>query len=66
MSVLEYTLRHVVDYKRRRLVKDMISNRVMDAIDASAGRVSLASSSMELLATTPLELRVARSRVAPR
>jgi len=55
---MEYTLRYVVDYRRRRLTKDALFNRIMDLVDASEGKVQLASATFELVAAPPI-------RVAP-
>lgn len=54
---LEYTLRYVVDYRRRRATKDALFAAVLDRVDASGGRVQLASATVELAAVPPLEVR---------
>ncbi len=51
---LEYTLRYVVDYQRRRATKDALFNRIMDLVDAADGRVQLASATFELVAAPPI------------
>ncbi len=55
---LEFTARYVVDYRRRRVTKDKISARLLDEFGASGGRVSLASSTLELVGVPPLQVRV--------
>lgn len=54
---LQYTLRYVVDYRRRRGVKDALFNAILDAVDASGGRVQLASATFELVAAPPIAVR---------
>jgi len=54
---LQYTLRYVVDYRRRRGVKDALFNGIMDRVDATEGRVQLASATFELVAAPPLTVR---------
>jgi hypothetical protein len=54
---LQYTLRYVVDYRRRRGIKDALFNGILDGVDASAGRVQLASATFELVAAPPIAVR---------
>jgi len=54
---LQYTLRYVVDYRRRRGVKDALFNGIMDLVDASNGRVQLASATYELVAAPPITVK---------
>lgn len=53
---MEYTLRYVVDYRRRRITQDALFNRIMDLVDASGGKVQLASATFELVAAPPITL----------
>jgi len=54
---LQYTLRYVVDYRQRRGVKDALFNAIMDQVDASHGRVQLASATFELVAAPPIAVQ---------
>ncbi len=56
---IEYTLRYVVDYKRRRVTKDALFTQILDAIDASGGTVALASATFHLVEWPPLDIRMA-------
>jgi hypothetical protein len=58
---LEFTLRYVADYKRRRITKDRLFTRLMDEVDRTGGRVALASATFHLVETP--EIRV--TLVAP-
>ena len=55
---VEFTLRYVVDYKRRRTAKDEICCRVLDAVDKTRGRVMLGSTTFELTALPRVDVRV--------
>jgi len=56
---IELTLRYVVDYKRRRVTKDLLFTRILEEIDASAGQVGIAASTLNIEKLAPLEVRVA-------
>ncbi|MDF1699240.1 MAG: mechanosensitive ion channel [Saprospiraceae bacterium] len=45
---INFNLRFVVDYKRRRGTKDIISQKVLDAIRNSNGRMEVASAAMNI------------------
>jgi small-conductance mechanosensitive channel len=53
---LEYTLRYVVDYRKRRSMRDALFRRILDAVDASSGTVTLASSTFEVVQVPPLRV----------
>lgn len=55
---MEFTLRYVVDYRRRRATKDALFSRIMDLLDASNGRVQLASATFELVAAPAVDVRL--------
>lgn len=46
---LEFTLRYIVDYRRRRTVKDELFTRILEEVDASGNRIRLASATFELV-----------------
>ena len=45
---MTYSLRYVVDFKRRRITKDRLYSRAVEEIDKTGGKVSIASSSTEI------------------
>lgn len=47
---ITFTLRYIVDYKARRATKDSISEKVLNVIRASDGRIKVASTAMEITA----------------
>lgn len=54
---VEFTIRYTVQFDRRRATKHLLSARVLKAIDASGGAVSVAAASIELFPKTPLDIR---------
>jgi small-conductance mechanosensitive channel len=46
---LEFTVRYVVNFKRRRSTKDALFNRILEAFGESGGKVSLASTTLHLV-----------------
>ncbi|MCF8710173.1 mechanosensitive ion channel family protein [Rhizorhapis sp. SPR117] len=46
---IEFTARYIVDYKARRSTKDAIMRALLERIDASEGKVQMASTTIELV-----------------
>ncbi|MDE1977013.1 MAG: mechanosensitive ion channel [Elusimicrobia bacterium] len=61
---LEFTLRYVVNYKARRSTKDRLFERIVEEIDKTAGKVTMASATFEIVGIPPLQADV-RSRKEP-
>ena len=59
---LEYTVRYVVDYRRRRTTKDELFTRILDAVDATGGAIQMASATFELVNPSPPGGRVEHPR----
>lgn len=59
---MEFTVRYVVDYKRRRITKDELFFRVLEEIDRSGGRVALASATFQIVETPVLDVRLTDGR----
>jgi small-conductance mechanosensitive channel len=45
---IEFTARYVVDYRKRRFVKDRLFTRILEEIDKSENRIRLASATFEV------------------
>ncbi len=60
---LEFTLRYVVDYKRRRTTKDQLFTRLMDEFDQTDGKVGMASMTVHLVETPVFDVRMRDSNV---
>jgi len=59
---LEYTVRYVVDFKRRRSTKDLLFESILDAFDSSGGKVSMASATVHLVEAPVFNVRVEQSQ----
>jgi small-conductance mechanosensitive channel len=55
---MEFKLRYVVDYKKRRLTKDLLYTRSLDEIDGTEGRVALASATFHLVETPEIKVKL--------
>ena len=49
---VEFTLRYVVEYKKRRLTKTELFTAILTQIEATKGEVSFASATFELVEST--------------
>ncbi|CAN5257623.1 mechanosensitive ion channel [soil metagenome] len=55
---MEFTLRYIVDYRRRRSTKNQIFTRVLEEVDASSNRVRLASATFELVSVPAFDINI--------
>lgn len=55
---MEFTLRYVVDYKRRRITKDLLFTRILEETDKTQGRVALASATFHLVEAPELTVKM--------
>jgi len=55
---MEYTLRYVVAYNRRRTTKDRLFGRILDEIEKTHGAVKLASATMEIVKDSGISVRI--------
>ncbi|MBP6819959.1 MAG: mechanosensitive ion channel family protein [Acidobacteria bacterium] len=55
---LEYTVRYVVDFKKRRTTKDSLFTCILDEMDQTEGKVSMASMTVHLVETPILDVRM--------
>lgn len=53
-----FTLRYVVDYKERRNTSDRIFTRILEEIDKTDGRVSVASATIQITEGPPIDVRL--------
>ena len=58
---VEFALRYVVDYKKRRSIKDKISSRILKLIEESEGQIKLGAPSFELASVPPLDINVQKN-----
>ena len=57
---VEFTLRYIVDYRRRRFTKDKICVQLLKAIEETEGRVKLGSATFEVTAVPGLNVNMVR------
>ncbi len=55
---MEFTARYVVDYRQRRGTKDRIFTRLVDELAATNGKVVLASSTLEIVEPSTVDVRL--------
>lgn len=55
---LEFTLRYVVNFKKRRITKDHLFTRILDEMDQTDGKVSMASMTVHLVETPVFDVRI--------
>jgi small-conductance mechanosensitive channel len=57
---MEFTVRYVVPYTRRRITKDLLFVKLMDAVNASDDKLALASATFHLVEAPPIDVRLQR------
>jgi len=54
---IEFTVRYVVDYKKRRSTKDQLFTKILESLESTNGKVSLASATFQLVEAPVLNVR---------
>lgn len=64
---IEFTARYIVDYRKRRVVKDRLFTRILEEIDRSSERIRLASATFEITNLPRLDVDVpgGKGRIEP-
>lgn len=60
---IQFNLRYIVDYKKRRITKDLLHSKIQEAVNVTNGLVTIASTTLEVIkmpttnihVTTPIE-----------
>lgn len=55
---IEFTIRYVVDYRKRRWMKDHLFTRILEEVDKSGNQIRLASATFELVPGSALDVRL--------
>ena len=55
---IEFTVRYVVDYRKRRWMKDHLFTRILEEVDKSEDRIRLASSTFEVVTGSTLDVHL--------
>ena len=61
---IELRARYVVDYRRRRWMKDHLFTKILDEIDRSESQIRLASATFEVVAGSMLDIQLSRKAKA--
>ena len=61
---IEFTVRYIVDYRKRRFVRDRIFTRILEEVDKSKNRIRLASATFELANLPRLNLQFSNGKGA--
>ena len=62
---MEFTIRYVTDYKRRRSTKDILFTRILEEVDASGGKVALASATFHLVGAPVFNVQMTSDQRIP-
>lgn len=57
---IEFTLRYVVDYKKRRSIKDRIFTRILEEFEKTNGSVAIASTTFQLVEAPVFDVRITK------
>jgi small-conductance mechanosensitive channel len=63
---MEFTVRYVVDYKKRRFTKDQIFTRILDEFTNTENRVCIASTTIHLVEAPVFDVRLENTRNYPK
>ncbi|MEQ1948939.1 MAG: mechanosensitive ion channel domain-containing protein [Bryobacteraceae bacterium] len=63
---IEFTVRYVVDYRKRRWMKDHLFTRILEEVDKSGGKIRLASATFELVEGSRMDVRLANGEADPK
>lgn len=55
---VEFTLRYVVSYKKRRTTKTILFSKILKEIDATNGEITFASATFQLVQTPDLNINI--------
>jgi small-conductance mechanosensitive channel len=62
---LEFTLRYIVDYKKRRAAKDQLFEQLITKIEKTDGKVAIASTTLQLVDLPVVKLDIPNRSVQP-
>jgi hypothetical protein len=55
---LEYTVRYIVDYKKRRSFKNSLFLKILEEIEKTDGRVAIASATVHIVETPVFKVQL--------
>ncbi|MEP7362964.1 MAG: mechanosensitive ion channel domain-containing protein [Acidobacteriota bacterium] len=62
---IEFTVRYVVDYRKRRWMKDYLYTRILEEIDKSGNQIRLASATFEVVPGSRLDVHLTGTEQTP-
>lgn len=62
---IDFTIRYVVDYKRRRVIKDRLFTLILDAFAQTEGKVRFSSTTLQVVGMPELTIRTAQPPETP-
>lgn len=60
---IEFTLRYVVDFKKRRSTKDLLYTRFLESVSQSEGKIQMASQTSEIVSFPSLEVKFSKENL---
>ncbi|MCC6590214.1 MAG: mechanosensitive ion channel [Bryobacterales bacterium] len=55
---IEFTVRYIVDYRKRRTTKDYLFTRILEEVDKSGDQIRLASATFEMVPGSTIDVRL--------
>jgi small-conductance mechanosensitive channel len=55
---MEFTVRYIVDFKKRRITKDALFTMILDEFEKTDGKVSFASATFQIVETPVIDVRL--------
>lgn len=55
---MEFSVRYVVDYKSRRIIKDLLFNLILEEFNKTNGKVTIASTTIHIVETPVMNLKI--------
>ena len=62
---IEFTVRYVVDYRKRRWMKDYLFTRILEEVDRSNNQIRLASATFEMVPGSTIDVNLRHGGPAP-
>lgn len=56
---MEFTIRYIVDYRKRRMTKDLLFTAILDEVQQSGGKLAIASTTVHIVETPVIKVKQA-------
>lgn len=54
---IEFTIRYIVDYRKRRMTKDLLFTAILDEVQQSGGKLAIASTTVHIVETPVIKVK---------